>query len=240
MAGQKVPKWLSQLGGFGTFIATVITLLTTNVVLVVSTILAIVAALWTNAAWFFQLPAVHIGAGVFLTILWTGIGVTALVDRRKAHRVRLERDYSYGLTFEGITPNIDLLNDETWFSVGLQLRNYSQAPIQYRVTEFDIRIGTRALPKPDKVLTGYLARGSGKTISPSKFSKDEMREFFGRRMKGSAEIKVIYGHPQENPERQLKLRCDLTVHFPGGDGPHYPFAWGADIVGEDDEPYDNN
>lgn len=242
-------SWFHSLGPLGTFIANAIVFLTTNWWLVVSAAIGLTAGLWEGAVSFFSLPAVQVGIGLWLASLWTIVALLILVDRRIPRMVKIQPDYRYGLTFEGIVPNIDVLNETGWLSFALQIRNYSQAPIRYTVEGFDFRIGTRALPKPKKILTGYLPRGSGKTISPSQFSKDEVREFFGKRMQGTAEISVIYGHPEEKPIRRLRIGCDITIHLPKDDEEAQagvqpiklkPFGFGADIITETDEAIDQN
>jgi hypothetical protein len=233
-----MPKftWLRGLGPFGTFAANVLAFLTANWGVAVSAALAVYVAASSWATGIVNSPATHAAALTFLVLLWGYIGITFLIDRRGPRLVRVAPDYRFGLTFEGLIPAIDPLSDEGWFSVAVQLRNFSQAPIQYTVTQFDVRIGTRALPKPEKILTAYLARGAGRTSSPSKFSKDEMREFFGKRMKGTADMMVIYGHPEEKPVRRLRIRADLILHLPSADAG--PTAWGTDIISEIDESID--
>jgi hypothetical protein len=228
--------WLRTLGPAGGFVADALALLTTNWVAVVSLLLGLVTALWASAVAFFQEPRVQTGIEVFLAALWTMVGALYLYDRTKPRIVRVALDYRYGLTFDGIMPAVDLLNDETWFSVAVQLRNSSQAPIRYAVTEFDVRIGSRALPKPERPMTSVLARGAAKTSSPSRFSKNEMREFFGKRMKGTADITVVYGHPEEKPVRKLTIKAELLLHFPLEGEHQQPFGWGADIISEVDDP----
>ena len=224
--------WLRSFGPAGTAAATAITFLTTNWPLTMSAILGVVAAIWSSALSFFQFPAVQVGVGVFLAALWTTIGILHLIDRTRPRLVRQIPDYRYGLTFEGILPNTDLKNEDMWLSFVLQIRNFSQAPIRYEVEQFDFRIATRALPKPTKKLVGYLARGGGKQISPSQFKKDEVREYFDKRVKGTAEIVVAYGHPEEKPVRRLIIKAEITLHLPpDGNG---QMGFGADILEEND------
>jgi len=235
----KLVAWLRSLGPAGTLAANILVFVTTNWVTVMSLVTGLAVALWASAVSFFQEPAVQTGITIFLITLWTIVGVLYVYDRTKPRTIRVAPDYRYGITFEGMGIAIDPLNEETWFGPVLQLRNFSQAPIRYTVTQFDVRIGTRALPKPERPLTVYMARGAGRTSSPSKFSKDEMREFFGKRMKGTAEIVLVYGHPEEKPVRRLKLSFDLILHLPAdGGSPTNPFGWGTDIISEVDEPID--
>jgi len=234
----KLVARLRGLGPLGTIAANILVFLTTNWVTVMSIVTGLIAALWISAVSFFQEPAVQVGIGIFLVTLWTIVGVLYVYDRTKPRTVRVVPDYRYGLTFEGMNPNVDFLNEETWLSFGVTIRNFSQAPIRYTVEEFDFRIGSRALPKPEKILTGYLARGGGQTITPSRFHKNDVREFFGRRVMGTADIAISYGHPEDTPVRRLRLHMEITLHIP--ETGNTPFGWGADIQKEEDEPFDPN
>ena len=234
----KFVAWLRSLGPAGTLAANLLVFITTNWVTVMSLVTGLVVAIRASAVSFFQEPAVQVGISIFLITLWTIVGVLYVYDRTKPRTMRVVPDYRYGLTFEGLNPFLDAMDEAVWLSFGIAIRNYSQAPIRYAIEEFDIRIGSRALPKPEKIFTGYLPRGGGKSISPSKFRKDDVREFFGKRVKGTADISISYGHPEEKPVRRLRLHLEITLHFAETGEP--PFAWGADIQKEEDEPFDPN
>lgn len=230
-------RWLRGLGPVGSAAADVVTFLSTNWVPVMGTIVAIGASLNEWATNVVHSPVVQTFFEAFLATLWTLVGILYLYDRTKPRSVKVAADYRYGLTFEGIAPNIDPGNDDLWIGFLIQLRNFSQAPIKYTVDQFDFRIGSRALPKPSKVLDGYLPRGGGKAICPSRFSKDDVREFFGRRVTGTAEFSITYGHPEEPPLRRLKLSFAVTLHI-AADGnitQESPLGFGADILSETDE-----
>jgi hypothetical protein len=230
---------LRGLGPLGTFIANVLVFLTTNWGVAVSAAAAIYVGLSDWATGAVHSPAIQAAGLTFLFLLWGYVGIAFLIDRHHPRIISVAPDYRYGITFEGMNIAIDFLNEETWFGPVVQLRNFSQAPIRYTYTQFDVRIGTRALPKPERTASAYMARGAGRTSAPSKFSKDEMREFFGKRMKGTAEIALVYGHPEEKPVRRLKLSLDLILHFPpDGGSPANPIGWGIDIISEVDEAID--
>jgi hypothetical protein len=234
-----MPKftWLRGLGPLGTFVANLLAFLTANWGVAVSAAVAIYVALSEWAAGVVHNPTVQAAAITFLVLLWGYIGITFLIDRHYPRAVRAEPDYRYGLTFEGIIPNIDILNEDGWLSFGLQVRNFSQAPIRYRVESVDFRIGSRALPKADKQLIGYLPRGGGKIFSPSSFKKDDVREFFGKRVHGTAEYSICYGHPEREPERRLRIELKITLHLQENNVPPI-MGFGGDIIREDDEPYE--
>jgi hypothetical protein len=245
-----MPKftWLRGLGPLGTLAANILAFLTANWGVAVSAILAIYVGFSQWATGVIHSPETQAAAATFLVLLWSYVGITILIDRHHPRDVRSVPDYRYGLTFEGINPNIDFLSDDAWLNFGVQVRNFSQAPIRYHIESFDVRIGTRALPKSEKQFTGYLPRGSGKTISPAAFKKEDVREYFGKRVTGTAEFAITYGHPERKPERRLRIGTKITLHIqekPGqeelfpGFGPPMAVAFGADIVKEDDESIDD-
>jgi hypothetical protein len=227
-------KWLRGLGPVGTLIANILAFLTANWGTAVSVATGVIVALWASAVSFVHDPAVQAGGEIFLATLWTIVAVLYIFDRTKPRSVRAIPDYRYGLTFEGLFPNIDPLNDEQWMTFAIQIRNFSQAPIRYIVEKFDVRLGSRALPEPKKILTGYLPRGGGKTVSPSKFAKNEVKEFFGKRTKGTAKITITYGHPEEKPLRRLIIDMEITLDLPN-ENEIRPMGFGVDIIGEQDE-----
>jgi hypothetical protein len=140
------------------------------------------------------------------------------------------------LTFEGVIPNLVPHREEKWLQLGVQIRNYSQAPIRYNIDRFDLRIGTRALsPSEGQPMRGYLARGGGKIASLPAFKKDDLREFFGKQAIGTAECSMIYGHPEDKPVRRLTIK--MQIHFDFNTNGEPPLGFGADIIDEVDEPY---
>jgi hypothetical protein len=94
--------------------------------------------------------------------------------------IRAHHDYRYGLVFDGFQFNYlstdVLFPDAGLLSFAIQFRNFSPGPIKYMVESFDVRIGTRALPKPPQI-NGFLARGSGRTSRYRGFLKANSRNF---------------------------------------------------------------
>jgi hypothetical protein len=217
---------------FGSILANAVGLIFGNWALVVSAAGALVAAL-SGAEHFLQRPAVGIGIGVFLALLWTIIGVLSLWDRNRPRLVRSHHDYRYGLTFEGIIPNFDPANDEAMLQFGIQLRNFSAGPMRCKVEYFDVRIGTRALPQWDRGEPPYLPRGAGRTANAVPFGKRDIKEFFGMRAIGTATFAMIYGHPESDYERRLRIKLDINLVFKQDGAP--PLGFAANIAEETDD-----
>jgi hypothetical protein len=100
-------RWLRGLGPVGTLVANLLAFLTANWGTAVSVAAGLIVALWASAVSLVQNPAVQSGGEVFLVTLWTIVGVLFIFDRTKPRPIRSVPDYRYGLTFEGLNPNID-------------------------------------------------------------------------------------------------------------------------------------
>jgi hypothetical protein len=233
---QSILRWLRGLGPVGGTAADALAFLTNNWVLTMSTIIALWAAFTEWAVAFVQNPKVQTAALVFLFVLWTSIGITFLIDRRKPRVIKASQDYLYGLTFEGLFPamgaSFDKDDDELRF--GLQLRNFSSGPIKYTVEDFDVRIGNRALPRLQKgALVGFMARGAGRTSHGAPFKRGDFKQLLGQLLEGTANFVITYGHPEQTPVRRLSISIGLYLQIPEGDN---PIGFGANILQETDEP----
>lgn len=232
---QAFNKWLRGLGDMGGYLATAVALLTTSWVLVVTVLISLWAAGSQWASSFVQKPSTHVFVFVFLTILWTSIGILYLRDRKKPREVTAAHDYRYGLTFEGLFPTYTPQHEDAALGFSIQMRNFCPGPIRYDVLTFDIRIGTRSLPKVRKgQLFGYMARGGAKSSSNVPFKKDEITEFVGKRAAGTAEMVITYGHPEDGPSRLLQITMDLIVELHADN----TLGFSGNILEEKDTPFD--
>lgn len=179
-----------------------------------TTLLSIWAAFTDWIVTLAESPRVHTAILVFLSILWTAIGITYLVDRRKPRLVATRYDYRYGLTFEGITPFYQPDDPEGVLGFGINVRNFTSGPIRYVVEVLDIRIGTRALPKVDKgKLTSIVQRGAGRTSTTKPFSANDIKDFTGQRVQGTATLSIVYGHPESEPVRRLSMEMGIVIQI---------------------------
>jgi len=97
-------KWLRTYGAIGSAAAVTISLLAANWVVALTVAASVYVGLSSWAIDFVHRPDVRAATFVFLVLLWTYIGFTVLIDRRKARIIKTEQDYRYGLTFEGFIP----------------------------------------------------------------------------------------------------------------------------------------
>lgn len=222
-------------GWGGRLAQTILVLVSTNWVLVVSAVVAYLSWAFATAQTFVKNQDVQIVAGVFLFFLWTLIGFTVLRDRKKPRTITPHHDYRYGLTFEGIVPFFPIPKKDTdaALSFGISVRNFSSGPLKYTIEVFDVIVDDRVLPKMKKgTLTSIMSRGAGRMSRNQAFSKEKIKDFYGKDVKGTLELAIVYGHPERPPERRLKMTFELTIGMREGELPVYA----DNIVSESDEP----
>jgi hypothetical protein len=219
MAEQKFKK-LRAAGDWGGHAANVLTFITTNWSATLAAILGI--GTWLNKrAWgVVMTPAVEAGIVVFLAVLWTVIGLTVLFDRRKPRKVQTHLDYRYGLTFEGAVPQFIAADagvpQAGCLGIGIQVRNFSPGPIGFTIEAADFRLGNRATKKyKANSISGYMARGAGRTNNTGPFESKEIKDFYGAGLiEGTADVTYTYGPPEEPPRRRLKISLEIAVFIP--------------------------
>ncbi len=238
---------LRALGEFGGWVATILTILTANPVVVGAAVVSIIASLW---GWSFGLLTnqhVQIAVGTFFVLFWLYVGFCLLADRGRPRLTQPFLDYRHGLTFEGMPPayygtneRLESLRGVLQFSV--QLRNFSPGPIRYVLEDADIRIGTRSIPKQKGALaTAYMARGAGRTVRVPGFPAGTLAEFFGMgETKGTADFAIAYGAVDGPPTRRLKISIEFTAIFPQSGAIDVAtgqlLAYSDNLLSEVDEP----
>ena len=231
---------LRGLGPIGNAAATLLTFLTMNWAVALSAGAALAAAAIGWLREFVTSPSTLAGIAVFLAVLWTIIGITVLVDRRKPRVIRTHTDYRYGLTFGGLQPRYtgaaEKIPDAGSLHFSISLQNFSPSPIRYEYEHIDVRIGTRAIPRIMRGgLIGFMARGAGRTSSIRGFVQSELKEFYDAGpVHGTAEFSITYGPPEGPPERRLKMTVDMTLLFLD-DG--NSIGWQDNIATDTDEPF---
>lgn len=214
-------KFLRGLGPLGSLVANLLSFLTTNWVVTMTTVVSIAAGLSDWAVEFVHRPGVQTCGIVFLVLLWTWVGLTVLIDRRRPRAISTHPDYRYGLVFEGFIPTFVPTNagmpSPGGMLFSIQIRNFSPSPVKYVLESCDIRIGSRTHDKyePNKI-SGYMARGSGRQARIGGFPPGTLNEFFGNEepTKGTADFAVCYGPPDGPSVRRLKLSLDFLLVFP--------------------------
>ena len=236
---ERLTKSLRALGPIGSFIANILSALTTNWVVTMTTLISIYAGASDWVVDFTQNPNVRAAIFVFLVLLWTYIGLTFLVDRRRPRLSTPYPDYRYGLVFEGFSPLFTPLDAALPHPGSLMfaivVRNFSSAPIKYSLDSYDLRIGSRTTDKFTAVVTAYLARGSARNTRGAGFLGGVLDEFFGKGdTKGTADFAISYGPPDGPPVRRLRVSLELHIAFPkDGVG---QLGYADAILSEIDEP----
>ena len=89
----------------------------------------------------------------------------------------------------------------------IQFRNFSQHPVHYQFEYIDIRLGTRAIQRVRTGnISGYMARGVGRTTIIKGFSKAELKEFYdgSSPAEGSVEFSLVYGPAERAARAQIQ------------------------------------
>ena len=228
-------KWLNRFGTIGNIAANTISFLTANWGLAVSAVLATFGGLWTTSSTFFHRADVQTIALIFLALFWTYIGFVVLSDRKKPRETRPFHDYRYGLTFEGIFAlyNPESPEGEGTLSFAIQLRNFSSGPLKYEIEVFDVIINNRILPRLKKgTFTSIMSRGAGRTSRHQGFKKEDIKDFLDKQVKGTLDLVIVYGHPERDFERRLKMSFELGLLIQSNGPPSYSDT----ITSESDEP----
>ncbi len=225
-------KILSWIGAAITFIATVATLATTPWGLIVTTALAAGVASWDWAYQVVQNPRVNAAVWVFLALYWTCIGAVVLRHLKNPRSVRIFHDYAYALSPENLLLNLDpSMPNKIILNFGF--RNVGAGPIKMHVEELRVILDGRTEDHPDTVGRDVLIpRATWKGYRSPAIPRDLTRE----EIKGTADIVVLYGHPELGYERKFHIRYEVGIQFPKSFPVEQPI-FGSGILLESDSPY---
>lgn len=227
-------KFLRSQGGFWNYVATFVSLITTNWAVAMSTVIAFTTSLWQSALQWVQQPSVYVFAGVFLFSLWTLIGISTLRGRNKPILVRGVQDYAYGLIQEGITEISLGIFPQEHHHAGLRglnitfgFRNVSNGILLLKTEELRVIVNGRTSEDTtavEMILPKFAVksvRAAGVLVDvPSKGT-------------GTITLKVVYGHPDEKPTRKYTLR--LKAQFAFSDEPD-KCGLQTEVIEDNDEP----
>lgn len=193
--------------------------------------------LWLSAgARIFTSPEFIGAALIFVLILWTLIGLFWLAGRRRPVEVFIARDYSYGLTFQGLSAIWDIRNEDATLQLAIALHNYCPGPLRYSVEKFDVRIDTRSLPDLEIATTNnFLPRGAQRPFYQMPFKKAHVQEFLGKRQEGTVSISIAYGDVEKPPSRRLSMSFTTFFAFPVEGGALDHLGFNSIISSEKDE-----
>ncbi len=218
---------LRSLGTLGGHTATVLTFLTTNWALTMSTVAAAIVGFWDQATAFAGDPKTRSVILVFLAVLWTSIGVRVIIAQNRPRIVKTAHEYPYSVIIEGIAPIYNQGSADRAFSIAVNFRNVGAGPIRIRLEELRIVVGDRTLPDSPSPADMVLARLAARAYQSGGFKRDVLKG----EMTGSLTFSVIYGPPDGNFIRRFKLRAKIHVVEAGADG---KLGFGHDILEESD------
>lgn len=230
---EKLIKALQRLGPFGSALANVLTFLTTNWAVVMTTALSFWVGLSDWATDILQKAGVQSAIIFFLASLWTYIGFRSLIDRTKPTTTKPFQDYAYGLTYEGVGLGWDPSNPDAMLQLSVMLRNFNAVPTKYRVEKFDVVVSGRTLDPTQHPNTAYfIPRGGARLYRAPAFVENQVKDLQDKRITGYLDFSIVYGHPNGAPERRLRMKVQLSALLSD------PPAYADRILHEADEPID--
>jgi hypothetical protein len=206
-------KGLRRFGPVGIALANVLTFLTANWGIVVSVLAGLYVGRSDWASGYVQNPQVDAGAFAFLVLLWTYIGFTTLIDRRKSRLVSVRQDFDYGLLFEGCVPFYAPTDTGAALQLGVRLHNYTGGPLGFNVEKFEINIGGRPFAQHLGTDSGFMPRGGTRIYKTSSFPQSDLKDYQNRKVIGSIELLMTYGYPYKKPVRRLETTLEIHLDF---------------------------
>jgi hypothetical protein len=196
------------------FVGPIFALLRVDWAAVVAMIAAAGAAVW---ALLHPLPPVIIALialTAFAATIWSINGIIWFARRNTPIETSPSHYYGYGLAYLGVHLGFDQGNEEAMVQIGVNLANAAAHPIKYKVERFDVIVGNRTIAKPIYLNEGgIIPRGASRTYRYPSFSKIDISEFLGKRLQGSIELAIAYGHPDESPVRRLKMKIEIWLRL---------------------------
>lgn len=221
---------MRKVNAVTTFVTTVAGFIISQWGVIVTVVTAGAIAILTWASDWEKTKYVLAGTAMFFLILWSVAAFVWLASRSSPQIVKAHQDYSYGLTFEGLSMVWDP-EQPSPLQFGIQLSNYNNGPIKYQIEEFDVRVGTRALPRYTKgTLKSIMPRGARRTSRSVPFSASDLAGLDGEQ-NGTIDFSIAYGHPELPPTRRLSMKLAITLVF---NRPPGKLGIGESIVDESD------
>jgi hypothetical protein len=114
-------------------------------------------------------------------------------------------DYSYTLSYQGVSLGYDPTSDNATLQIGLILMNVSPRPIRYKVASLRVVVGDRTLTTTNYTNEGGIIPSvTTRIYSYPSFAKSQIAEFMGKSgTTGTIEATVEYGPPDAPTVRQL-------------------------------------
>ena len=206
----QISAWMGHLGN-------VISALTAPWLLGISILLGAVSFIWDSFADLAGDSRIQIVAGVFISALWSLIGIKWLFREGRPLRVRIDHDLPYSLIFEQLQP---IWNQESQFPLAMNFvfRNVGSVPIKVRLDEIDFIIDDRILPDSPRPGDLVLARLAQRGIQTPGFKKEAFPGSIKGQINGKIRLKVLYGYLNEDTteakfQRKLEVNIDLFLEL---------------------------
>jgi hypothetical protein len=211
-------KLLRGLGWIGKAILFVGAAITTNWAIVLSSIAAATALTSKWAANLVASQQTHTAVFVFLSVLWSLIGVVWLKDRNKPIKIARTGHLEWGLTQAGFQMGYNPENEAAALQLSVILSNSAGVALRWEIENFSAQIRSRTVRLPGGSLpSGVLPWGpTQRAFALTPFPKSEVQDFFGKRTPGTIELSIAYGFVDGPMKRRLKttFNCEFLLGEP--------------------------
>jgi len=187
--------------------------------------LTVATAFWGWAASWGYLPVFLAAAFIFVSTLWSWIGILMLLDRKKPITpvaTSLIRDCSWGLEIGNIVLNHDPSNNINRWRFFFNIHSKNSNPLRFIIEECRIIINMRVanVDTSNFKSVSIITSNDTKQFSIGRFGVGEF-EHLGSAT-GSIYLKINYGHPDDGYSRSMVRSYDVECSY-SGTLPPFPF-----------------
>ena len=185
-------------------------------------IVSVGAVIWGHMDKLPGLALSVLGLGVFMTVLWSYIGILSLI-KSASKGSKYDLDCSWGLIIDLIHLSRDVQNPNAEWQIRLRVRNKLDWPLKLMLTEFRVEIEnvtptSSSLGAPfhqvitAKDVTGVISSPYKRGTLPDK-----------ERFEGKIDVQIHYGHPDAGYSRTMVRKLAIGVVVKPMDHPAYGF-----------------
>jgi hypothetical protein len=170
---------------------------------------AFATAYWASASRLGYLEVFLVTIGVFTSGIWAINGMVWLRRQARPSREHIAFDYAYALALEEIAPSLDLNNLENTLELRPKFRNVANGPMRVLIDRMDVRLEDRFYQA--RIANFVIPRAVQRTVLTNFGFRREAFDAFPSRARGTIELSILYGHPEDRYSRRSTkiLRIDV-------------------------------
>lgn len=146
----------------------------------------------------------------FFGVFWSIASIVWLFTRRNVLTIKPERDYSYRLCYERLSIGYDPQSNDASLQIGIFLRNCCSHPLRFNVVDFLVILDNRTVPTSAMVNYGSILSPMGTRLFRFPPFPNTAVNHSGRST-GEVRFTILYGHPDDEPERKLSMKLSIDV-----------------------------